>query len=32
MQPLPGLDDHRVVWLIDQDAAGYLTGDARPVA
>ena len=32
MEPLPGLDDHRVVWLIDRDAAGDLTGDARPVA
>jgi 6-phosphogluconolactonase len=32
VESLPGLDDHRVVWLIDQDAAGDLTGDARPVA
>jgi 6-phosphogluconolactonase len=31
MESLPGRDDHRVVWLIDQDAAGDLTGDARSV-
>ena len=32
MESLPGLDDHRVVWLIDQDAAGDFTGDVRSVA
>lgn len=32
IEPMPGLDDHRVVWLLDQEAAGDLTSDVNPVA
>lgn len=31
MEPMPGLDEHRIVWLLDQDAAGDLPRDVRPV-
>lgn len=27
MEPIPGLDDHRIVWLLDQEAAGDIKRD-----
>jgi 6-phosphogluconolactonase len=32
MEPMPGLDDHRIVWLLDQEAAGDLPREVHPVA
>lgn len=32
MEPMPGLEDHRVVWFFDREAAGEITRDGPPVA